>query len=121
MKGDWEKILSEHPDIDPDRLTAYLEGRLEGEDRHRVERQMAESDFVSDAMEGLATLPDKGRLPGIVADLNRGLRRRTSERRSRLFRNGIGFPAWLAYATVIFILLILAAWLILRAIPAGTP
>jgi hypothetical protein len=121
MKGDWGKILSEHPDIDPERLTAYLEGRLEGEDRHRVERQMAESDFISDAMEGLAGLPDKGRLPGIVADLNRGLHRRTRERRRRLFRNSIGFPAWLAYSIVIFILLILAAWLILRAIPGNTP
>ena len=121
MKGDWEKILSEHPDIDPERLTAYLEGRLEGEDRHLVERQMAASDFISDAMEGLSGLPDKGRLPGIVADLNRGLRRRTRERRSRLFLNGIGFPAWLAYATMIFILLILAAWLILRAMQGDTP
>jgi hypothetical protein len=121
MKGDWEKILSEHPDIDPERLTDYLEGRLQGEDRHRVERQMAESDFVSDGMEGLSSLPDKGRLPGIVADLNRGLRRRTRERRSRLFRNGIGFPAWLAYATMIFILLILAAWLILRTMQGDTP
>lgn len=121
MKRDWAEILSEHPDIDPERLRAYLEGRLEGEDRHRVERQMAESEFLSDAMEGLATLPDKGRLTAIVADLNRGLHRRTRERRSRLFRNGIGFPAWLAYATVIFILLILAAWLILRAMPGGNP
>lgn len=121
MNGNWDRILSDHPEIDPERLTAYLEGRLSGEERHRVERLMAESDFVSDAMEGLSMMPDRGRLPGIVADLNRGLRRRTRDRRRRIFRNGMGFPSWLAYATVLFILLVIVAWLILRTLEAGRP
>jgi anti-sigma factor RsiW len=119
MSGDWDRILSEHPDIDPERLTAYLEGRLTGEERHRVERLIAASDFVADAVEGLSAMPDRTRLPGIVADLNRGLRRRTRERRRKLFRNGMGFPLWLAYATALIIALIALAWLVLRMLPVA--
>lgn len=121
MNGDWERILSDHPDIDPERLSAYLEGRLSAEERHRVERLMAASDFVSDAVDGLSAMPDRSRLPGIVADLNRGLRRRTRERRRRLFRNGTGFPIWLAYATVLILGLVVVAWVILRALQASRP
>lgn len=114
MNGDWDRILSAHPDIDPEQLTAYLEGRLTGEERHRVERSIAASDFIADAVEGLSAVPDPSRIPGIVADLNRGLHRRTRERRRRLFRNGMGFPLWLAYATALIIVLVTVAWLVLR-------
>jgi anti-sigma factor RsiW len=119
MNGEWDRILSGHPDIDPELLTAYLEGRLTGEERHRVERSIAASDFVADAVEGLSAVPDPSRLPGIVADLNRGLRRRTRERRRRLFRNGMDFPLWLAYATALVIILVTVAWVVLRMLPAA--
>jgi len=121
MSQAWEQIISEHPEIEPELLMAYLEGRLSLEEQHRVERQMASSPFVSDAMEGLATMEDRRRLPVIVAGLNSQLRRKTLSRRRRLFRNAIGFPAWLIYATLLTLLLLAAAWLIFQRLLPGAP
>ena len=114
MSNAWEQILASHPDVDPELLRAYLEGSLSEEDRHRVERMMTESAFVSDAMDGLTAIPDPARVSGIVSELNQGLRRRTRERRRKRFLGSIGFPGWLAFATALVILLITLAWLVLR-------
>jgi hypothetical protein len=116
MSDQWEDMLSRHPSVDPKKMLDYLEGKLSEEDKRAVELQLAESDFEADAMEGLSRLGDKARIGGIVADLNNNLRRKTRQRKKQLFRNGIGFPLWLAYATFIIILLVVVGFIILKKI-----
>lgn len=121
MSQAWKQILTEHPEIEPGLLMAYLEGRLSPEEQHRVEQHIASSPFVSEAMDGLATVGDSRRLRGIVAGLNNQLRRKTQSRRKRLFRNAIGFPSWLIYATLLILLLLAAAWLIFHTLLSSAP
>lgn len=114
MSDQWEDMLSRHPSVDPKKMLDYLDGKLSEEDKRAVELQMAESDFEADAMEGLSRIGDKTRIGSIVTELNEKLHRRTRQRRKKLFRNGITFPLWLAYATIIIIMLVLIGFIILR-------
>lgn len=114
MSEKWEDILAQYPSLDPQQLIDYLEGRLSDAEKHAVEARMADSDFMSDAMEGLAGVRDSGQIPSIVHELNSRLHKKTRERRKRLFRNGIFFPDWLLYAIVITILLVVLGFLVYR-------
>lgn len=113
MDDKMRKILSEHPSIPPEKLLAYLEGRLEEQDRIEVEMAMVESDFLSDAADGLAQIHDTGRISSMVEDLNRGLRRKTAKKRRRLWAEGTGFPLWLTFAAILVLILILAGFFVL--------
>lgn len=114
MSDQWEDMLSRHPSVDPKKMLDYLDGKLSEEDKRAVELQLAESDFEADAMEGLSQIGNKARIGGIVTELNEKLHRRTRQRRKRLFRNGMTFPLWLAYATIIIIMLVVIGFIILR-------
>lgn len=114
MNDAWKDLLDRHPDIDPGRLLAYLEDRLTDRERHEVEIRMAESDFMSEAMEGLAQVKDPGRLSPIVGELNRGLRKRI---RSEVFerrRGPAGFPGWLIVATLLIVALAVLGYIVYR-------
>jgi anti-sigma factor RsiW len=105
--------------VDPKKMLDYLDGKLSEEDKRAVELQLAESDFEADAMEGLSQIGNKARIGGIVTELNEKLHRRTRQRRKRLFRNGMTFPLWLAYATIIIIMLVVIGFIILRRFQAS--
>jgi hypothetical protein len=119
MSDQWEDMLSRHPSVDPKKMLDYLDGKLSEEDKRVVELQLAESDFEADAMEGLSQIGNKARIGGIVTELNEKLHRRTRQRRKRLFRNGMTFPLWLAYATIIIIMLVVIGFIILRRFQAS--
>jgi anti-sigma factor RsiW len=119
MSDQWEDMLSRHPSVDPKKMLDYLDGKLSEEDKRAMELQLAESDFEADAMEGLSQIGNKARIGGIVTELNEKLHRRTRQRRKRLFRNGMTFPLWLAYATIIIIMLVVIGFIILRRFQAS--
>ena len=53
-------ILSDsNKDIDNQKLMDYLSGQLTAEERHDMEKEMADSPFVNDAVEGLEEIKDK--------------------------------------------------------------
>lgn len=114
MSEKWADILAQYPSLDPQQLIDYLEGRLNDAEKHAVEARMADSDLMSDAMEGLALVKDRSRLPAIMHELNGRLHRKTRQRRKRLFRNGIFFPGWLLQALVITILLVILGFIVYR-------
>lgn len=64
-------------------LMDYLDGRLSPEQAHEVERLMAESGFLDDAVEGLSGMKDKQRVAGILRELNRNLQVKVRKQRHR--------------------------------------
>ena len=119
MDDNIREILSEHPSIPPETLLAYLEGRLDEKGRLEVEMAMVDSDFLSDAAEGLEAIRDTGRIHTMVEDLNRGLRRRTRKKRGILDAGQSGFPLWLAFAAILLLMLIVAGFFVLRLMTRG--
>jgi len=62
MNNDLLNILSNsNKDIDNQQLMDYLSGHLSPEQLHEVERSMADSEFMNDAVEGLQNIPNKKR------------------------------------------------------------
>lgn len=60
MSEDLKDILSSsNKDIDNQKLMDYLSGKLAKEDAHDIEKKMVESEFVTDAVEGLEQFKSK--------------------------------------------------------------
>ena len=114
MEDKFRNILSKHPTIPADKLMAYLEGRLEDAERIEVEMAMVESEFLSDAAEGLEQIGDANRIRSMVDRLNRRLRHKAGQRNDRQKKGVSGFPTWLTFTVIILLILIIAAFLVLR-------
>lgn len=114
MDDKLRNILSAHPSIPSEKLIAYLEGRLDESGRLEVERAMVESEFLSDAADGLESIRDTGRIHAMVNDLNRGLRRRTRKKREYIRVGRTGFPLWLAFAAIVLLILMVAGFYVVK-------
>ena len=119
MNEAWKELLDRHPGIDSGRLLAYLEGRLSDGERHEVEKQMAESAFLSEAMEGLEGIRDSKRIAPIVGELNSALKGSIRRGRNRRGPKSTDFPGWLALATLLVIALAAIAFLVYRMLTGG--
>src|SRR5450759_3761972 len=73
------KILyNSNKDIDNQKLMDYLSAKLSAEEKHEIEKQMADSDFVNDAVEGLEDVKNKKDLSFFVEQLNADLHKQLS-------------------------------------------
>ncbi|RYY52907.1 MAG: hypothetical protein EOO09_19865 [Chitinophagaceae bacterium] len=108
-------ILSNlNPDVDQETLMAYLQGQLQAEQRHEVERQLAGNDFDSDAMDGLQELQDKKKISSIVEQLNRDLKKKTERKKQRRKKLELPNQNWLWISAMILLLLIVFSYLIIH-------
>jgi len=115
MKDNLKDILSNlNPDIDQETLLLYLQGKLSPEKQHELEKQMLESDFEADAMEGLQSMPNTQNVAFLVDQLNRDLRKRTAEKKSRREKLRLKSDPWIWISILIFILLIIVSYMIIH-------
>ena len=83
MSENLKDILSNlNPDIDQETLLLYLQGKLSAEEQHRVEKQVLQNDFDSEAMEGLEKFKDQRKLRGLVEQLNLDLKKKDGEEKA---------------------------------------
>ena len=114
MSDAWKALLDRHPEISHDRLLAYLEGRLDEKESHEVERLMADSAFMSEAMEGLAQVGDRKKLSPILAELNRELQRSVGAGKGKGRGRTAAFPGWLLLATLLIVALAVLGYIVYR-------
>lgn len=69
--------------VNEQQMMDYLEGRLSPEQAHDMEKMMADSGFLDDAVEGLSQMKDRQQLPGIVQELNQRLHAKVGKQRTR--------------------------------------
>ena len=82
MDENLKDILSNlNPDIDQETLLLYLQGKLSADEQHKLEKQMMNSDFDSDALEGLQDLKNKTNIASLVHQLNSDLKKRTQKKK----------------------------------------
>jgi len=110
---DLKDILHEDDSVQHDDLLRYLEGNASEEERYAIEKQMADSDFINDAVEGLQGFHDKQKLQQYAAQLNLQLRKQTVKDRKRKLRRNLNSQQWTMITIVTVILLcVLAYWVI---------
>lgn len=110
---DLKDILHEDDGVKNDDLLRYLEGNASDEERFAIENQMADADFINDAVEGLQGFQDRQKLHQYAAQLNLQLRKQTSKDRKRRLRRKLNSQQWTIITLVTIILLcVLAYWII---------
>lgn len=112
MKPNHSKIFDEVSlnSIDEEQMQAYLDGRLDEEKRFELEAILSESDFESDAVEGLKALPSN-ELKHSVKKLNKHLNKQIAQKQKRK-RARFSFPSFAIIAVVVILLLTVFAYMV---------
>lgn len=111
---DLKDILNEDDDLKNDDLLKYVQGDLSKDDRYKVEQQMNNSDFASDAMEGLQNIRNKKSIEQYVDELNRQLHRTVETKKKRKEKRKLKEYPWITTAVVVVLGLCLVAYLVVR-------
>jgi hypothetical protein len=114
MNDKWHDILQKTGQISEQKLMDYLEGKLSPGEAHEVEKLMADSGFLDDAVEGLSEMKDKQKIATILQELNGQLNTRIKQKTRK---NKLLIPDQLTLTvatTVTLLLLIVIAYVIYR-------
>lgn len=111
---DLKDILNEEDDLRNDDLLKYLQNDLSKDDHHKVEKQMADSDFVSDAVEGLQGMKNKRSIEVYVDELNRQLQKHVSSKKQRKEKRKLKDQPWIIVAVIVVVGLCILAYAVIR-------
>jgi hypothetical protein len=111
---DLKDILNEDDDLKNDDLLKYVQGDLPKDGQYKVEKQMNDSDFVSDAMEGLQGIRNKRSIEQYVDELNRQLHNQVESKKKRREKRKLKEYPWITIAVVIVLGLCLLAYVVVR-------
>ena len=76
-------ILNHDDELSSEELIRYLQGNASEEERFAIEKQMADSEFVNEAIEGLQNFKDPAQVTEYVDQLNRQLQKQTTKKLAR--------------------------------------
>lgn len=106
-------IWNADDELNEQQLLNYVKGKTSVEEAHSVEKQMANSGFINDAVEGLQSLKEKS-LDVFVYDLNKSLHQHLNKSKSEKERRKIKDLQWVIYAVFIILIISLLAYIIIR-------
>lgn len=115
MSEDLKDILSNsNKDIDNQKLMDYLSGKLAKEELHDVEKNMVDSEFMSDAVEGLQEFQSKKDINLLVEQLNRELHKNLEKKKSRKEKRKLKDQPWLLFAIILILIVIIISFIVIR-------
>lgn len=115
MSENLKDILSNlNPDVDQETLLRYLQGKLSIEEQHELEKQMMDSDFDSDALEGLQNFKNKKDIALLVDNLNKDLKRRTEKKKRFREKLKLNIDTTIIIAIIILLMLIVLSYVIIQ-------
>jgi hypothetical protein len=114
MQENLKDILSNlSTNIDQETLLLYLQGKLTPEKQHEIEKQITDSEFESDAFEGLQNIKDQRHLQSIVNQLNYDLKRKTAKKKAFREKLRLKEEPWLLLSIIIILLLIIISFIVI--------
>lgn len=108
-------LANSNKDVDNQKLMDYISGTLPADERHELEKQMADSAFINDAVEGLNEIKNKKDLTVFAEQLNTDLQKQLSKKNSRKQKRKLKEQPWLYTAIIIILLLIIISFIIIRS------
>ncbi|HVX50240.1 MAG TPA: hypothetical protein VHB48_08775 [Chitinophagaceae bacterium] len=111
---DLTNILSSEDEFTEDLLLEYLMGNTSGEDAHKVEKQMADSDFVNDAVEGLQAIKSPRKLSDYVTQLNNKLQQQLELKKQKKEKREIKHLGWIILAVILILALCILGYVIIH-------
>ena len=115
MSDDLKNILSNlNKDIEQEKLLDYLNKKLSAAEAHDIEKQMADDEFMNDAVEGLENFKNKKNVSLIVQQLNNELKKQTAKKKAKKEKRKLKEQPWLYISLVTLLLLIIIAYLVIK-------
>lgn len=111
---DWNDILKNEEELNEQELIKYLEGNPSAEERYAIEKQMAESDFINDAVEGLQQFHHPTKLIALRDQLNKQLRIETRKKAKKTKIRKIKDQQWLVFAVLAILTLSILGYLMIH-------
>lgn len=107
-------ILKHDEELNSEELLRYLHGQSTEEERFAIEKQMADSDFVNEAIEGLQHFKDPEQVKLYMEQLNRQLQKQTDKKLLRRNKRKLKDQNWLTVAILVVLLLCVAGYLLIH-------
>ncbi|MCU7552505.1 hypothetical protein OCK74_25525 [Chitinophagaceae bacterium LB-8] len=115
MQDNLKDILSNlSTNVDQETLLLYLQGKLSPEKQHEVEKQITDSEFDSDAFEGLQKIKDQQRIKSIVHQLHYDLKKKTAKKKATREKLRLKEDPLLMISIIIILLLIIISFMIIH-------
>jgi predicted permease len=112
--NEWKNILPTDSSITEEQLMQYLAGNASDELRFEIEKQMADSAFLDDAIEGLQQYDSPAALTALKSQLNSQLKKAMAPKLKRRKRKVFEDQYWLIYAILGILLLCVIGYLIIH-------
>ncbi|NCI46520.1 hypothetical protein [Sediminibacterium soli] len=112
--ADLKDILNSDDELNHEELMRYLEGNASEEERFAIEKQMADSAFVDDAVEGLQRFKDPGQALSYADQLDKQLQKYTRLRQARKRKRRLKDQNWLVIAIFGILALCVAGYLLIH-------
>ena len=115
MSDDLKDILSNlNKEIEQDKLLDYLNKKLPASEAHELEKQMADDEFMNDAVEGLETFNNKKDLSSYVQQLNQDLHKQLEKKKNRKEKRKLKSQPWVYFTIILLLLLIVICYLLVK-------
>ncbi len=114
MKNELINILSNsNKDIDNQKLMDYLSNKLSREEKHEMEKLMANSPLVNDAVEGLQQFENKKYLLAFAEQLNTGLHKQLEKKKQRKQKLKLKEQPWPYIAIILILTLLIIGFIVI--------
>jgi zona occludens toxin (predicted ATPase) len=116
MNNNLKNILSNsNKDIDNQELLSYLSNQLSKTQSHTIEQQMADDEFMNDAVEGLQQISNQKNIPIHLEELYAALQKQVAKKNERKKRRWKDNPQ--TYLIILLvILLIMIGFIVIKKI-----
>ena len=115
MSKDLKDILANlNKDIEQEKLLDYLNKNLSAAEAHEVEKQMADDEFMNDAMEGLENFKNKKDNSLMVQQLKKKKKKQTAKKKARKEKRKLKDQPWLYITIVTLLILVIVAYIVIK-------
>jgi len=115
MNNDIKNILANsNKDIDNQQLMDYLSNQLSKADAHAVEKNMADDEFMNDAVEGLQKMESKKNMQAYVEELNKELQNQIAKNKTRKEKRRLKDQPYTYVAIVIILILMVICFVVIK-------
>jgi hypothetical protein len=115
MTDDLKNILSNsNKDIDNQQLMDYLRKQLSKADNHEVEKNMADDEFMNDAVEGLQNFDTKKDVQAYIIELHNELQKQLLKKKKRKDKHRIKDQPWVYLAILIILILLILCFVVVK-------
>ncbi|MEN9685720.1 MAG: hypothetical protein RLZZ28_1506 [Bacteroidota bacterium] len=115
---DLKDILDHEEELNSESLMRYLEGTASAEERYAIEKMMAGSSFIDEAVEGLQQFKDTASAANYVAQLNKQLQQQTRKNDLRKSKRKLKEQHWIVIAILSILMICIAGYLLIHFLRA---